>query len=190
MGLTPHARFLLCNSLAIRPRVADFNRFVQVRQLEDFPHLGMDIEDIDLHAFLQNRSDQAQGSAGHDFERLKIERELGASMLGVFPATNVEGFTTFIAAGYNYQPEPDPRLQKQCAETMALNQIRMYGATHVLAVGLVSLPGMMTGQIIAGADPQIAARYQIMVMAMVMSSAGFAVALFLLRRTQREAASV
>jgi putative ABC transport system permease protein len=30
------------------------------------------------------------------------------------------------------------------------------------AVGLVSLPGMMTGQILAGVDPLIAVRYQIM----------------------------
>ncbi|MDP6413597.1 MAG: ABC transporter permease, partial [Gammaproteobacteria bacterium] len=42
----------------------------------------------------------------------------------------------------------------------------------LFAVGLVSLPGMMTGQIIAGVDPLIAARYQIMVMCMLFSSAG------------------
>jgi len=41
-----------------------------------------------------------------------------------------------------------------------------------LAVGLVSLPGMMTGQILSGVDPIIAVRYQIMVMAMVLGSAG------------------
>ena len=32
------------------------------------------------------------------------------------------------------------------------------------AVGLISLPGMMTGQILSGVSPLIAARYQIMVM--------------------------
>ncbi len=42
----------------------------------------------------------------------------------------------------------------------------------LLAVGLVSLPGMMTGQILAGTSPLIAARYQIIVMCMVFSSAG------------------
>lgn len=35
------------------------------------------------------------------------------------------------------------------------------------AVGIVSIPGMMTGQIIAGADPGMAARYQIVVMLML-----------------------
>lgn len=44
----------------------------------------------------------------------------------------------------------------------------------LLAVGLVSLPGMMTGQILSGVDPLIAARYQIMVMCMIFGSAGLA----------------
>ncbi len=41
-----------------------------------------------------------------------------------------------------------------------------------LAVGLVSLPGMMTGQILSGVDPLIAVRYQIMIMAIILSTAG------------------
>ena len=48
-----------------------------------------------------------------------------------------------------------------------------------LAVGLVSIPGMMTGQILSGVSPLIAARYQIMIMGMVFSSSGIAVALYL-----------
>ena len=49
----------------------------------------------------------------------------------------------------------------------------------LLAVGLVSLPGMMTGQILAGTSPMIAARYQIIVMCMIFSSGGISAALFL-----------
>lgn len=49
----------------------------------------------------------------------------------------------------------------------------------LLAVGLVSLPGMMTGQILSGVSPLVAVRYQIMVMLMVFGSAGLAAALFL-----------
>ena len=49
----------------------------------------------------------------------------------------------------------------------------------LFAVGLVSLPGMMTGQILSGVSPLIAARYQIMVMCMVFGSAGIATAYFL-----------
>ncbi len=48
-----------------------------------------------------------------------------------------------------------------------------------LAVGLVSLPGMMTGQILSGVDPLVAVRYQIVVMAMIMGSAGISVVLYL-----------
>lgn len=49
----------------------------------------------------------------------------------------------------------------------------------LLAVGLVSLPGMMTGQILSGVDPLIAVRYQMVVMAMVLGSAGISTILFL-----------
>lgn len=42
----------------------------------------------------------------------------------------------------------------------------------LLAVGLVALPGMMTGQILSGVDPLIAVRYQIVIMVMALSSAG------------------
>jgi putative ABC transport system permease protein len=49
----------------------------------------------------------------------------------------------------------------------------------LLAVGLVSLPGMMTGQILSGVDPLVAVRYQIVVMAMIMGSAGISVILYL-----------
>jgi len=47
------------------------------------------------------------------------------------------------------------------------------------AVGLVSLPGMMTGQILSGIDPLIAVRYQIMIMLMVLSSSGVSIIVFI-----------
>ncbi len=50
----------------------------------------------------------------------------------------------------------------------------------LFAVGLVSFPGMMTGQILVGVNPLIAARYQIMVMCMLFSSSGLSAATFLL----------
>lgn len=40
----------------------------------------------------------------------------------------------------------------------------------LMIAGLVSLPGMMTGQILAGADPLKASRYQIIIMMMVTAS--------------------
>ena len=41
------------------------------------------------------------------------------------------------------------------------------------AAGIVSLPGMMTGQILAGADPVEAVKYQIMIMFLITGGAGF-----------------
>ena len=50
----------------------------------------------------------------------------------------------------------------------------------LFAVGLVSLPGMMTGQILSGVSPLIAIRYQIMVMCMLFGSCGITTACFLI----------
>jgi putative ABC transport system permease protein len=47
------------------------------------------------------------------------------------------------------------------------------------AVGLVSLPGMMTGQILSGVSPLIAAKYQIVVMLMLFGVSGLSAAMFL-----------
>ena len=49
----------------------------------------------------------------------------------------------------------------------------------LFAIGLVSLPGMMTGQILSGTSPLIAVRYQIMVMCMVFSAVGISSFIFL-----------
>ena len=65
------------------------------------------------------------------------------------------------------------------ARHTALNAAMIPGINALLAVGLVSIPGMMTGQVLTGADPQIAARYQIMVMAMVFGSAGLSAGTYL-----------
>jgi putative ABC transport system permease protein len=71
------------------------------------------------------------------------------------------------------------------ARNMAMNAALIPVTNTLFAVGLVSLPGMMTGQILAGVDPFIAARYQIMVMAMIFASAGFSAALFLVMSRRR-----
>lgn len=49
-----------------------------------------------------------------------------------------------------------------------------------LAVGIVSLPGMMSGQILSGVDPLVAVRYQIVVMSLILQSAAFSTAIFLI----------
>lgn len=54
----------------------------------------------------------------------------------------------------------------------------------LFAVGLVSLPGMMTGQILSGVSPLIAVRYQIVVMCMVFAAAGISSAVYLTLRSK------
>lgn len=49
----------------------------------------------------------------------------------------------------------------------------------MLAVGLVSLPGMMTGQILSGVSPITAAHYQIVVMCMIFGGSGLSIVFFL-----------
>lgn len=79
------------------------------------------------------------------------------------------------------------RLEAEISRNMAYDQARIIAlraslipiTNSLFAVGLVSLPGMMTGQILSGVSPFIAARYQIMVMCMMFGSAGISAAIFL-----------
>ncbi len=65
------------------------------------------------------------------------------------------------------------------ARSIAMQAAMIPVINSLFAVGLVSLPGMMTGQILSGVSPLIAARYQIMVMCMIFGSAGISAACFL-----------
>ena len=65
------------------------------------------------------------------------------------------------------------------ARAIAMQAAMIPNINSLFAVGLVSLPGMMTGQILSGVSPLIAVRYQIMVMCMLFASSGLAAALFL-----------
>ena len=60
----------------------------------------------------------------------------------------------------------------------------------MMVVGIVSLPGMMTGQILAGADPMVAVQYQIVVMFMLAGGTSLGcmlIATLMLRRAFGEA---
>lgn len=63
-----------------------------------------------------------------------------------------------------------PRQASRESVRAALRAALLPTVNAMLTVGLVSLPGMMTGQIVAGADPTDAARYQIVVMFMLTSA--------------------
>ncbi|HNP07764.1 MAG TPA: ABC transporter permease [Cyclobacteriaceae bacterium] len=82
-------------------------------------------------------------------------------------------------AGERLEAEINRNLSYDEAKVIAFQASLIPTINSLFAVGLVSLPGMMTGQILSGVSPFIAARYQIMVMCMIFGSAGISSALFL-----------
>jgi len=82
-------------------------------------------------------------------------------------------------AGERLEAEISREIPYDQARIIALKASLIPITNSLFAVGLVSLPGMMTGQILSGVSPFIATRYQIMVMCMIFGSAGISSALFL-----------
>ncbi len=82
-------------------------------------------------------------------------------------------------AAERFQSELENNNDRTRARNIAFNAAMIPTINALLAVGLVSLPGMMTGQILSGVSPFIAARYQIMVMCMIFASSGISAACFL-----------
>jgi putative ABC transport system permease protein len=86
---------------------------------------------------------------------------------------------TVSLAAERFEAERSRGLGYVAARRVALDAALIPQVNALLAVGLVSLPGMMTGQILSGVEPLVAVRYQIMVMCMTFGSAGLAAALYL-----------
>ena len=79
---------------------------------------------------------------------------------------------TVSLAGERFFIEKDRGEDYEGSRKIALETALIPQINALFAVGLVSLPGMMTGQILSGIEPLMAARYQIMVMCMIFSTAG------------------
>lgn len=79
-----------------------------------------------------------------------------------FHSERKEGRTYFVARNMAYQTGLIPLLNS------------------FFAVGLVSIPGMMAGQILSGVSPLLAVRYQILVMAMLLGACGISSAIYLI----------
>ena len=65
---------------------------------------------------------------------------------------------------------------KQALEDIRRDAMRsgmMPSINAMAAAGIVSLPGMMTGQILAGSPPAVAVKYQILVMLIITVGTGF-----------------
>jgi len=86
---------------------------------------------------------------------------------------------TISLAGERFHAERGRGEDFLSARRLAMEAAMIPQVNALLAVGLVSLPGMMTGQILSGVEPLTAARYQIMVMCMIFSTAGLAAVLYM-----------
>lgn len=85
---------------------------------------------------------------------------------------------TLSLAAERYEKEIEDHPHEK-ARTTAFKASMMPQINQFLAVGFVSLPGMMTGQILSGVDPLIAVRYQIVVMAMILCSGAMSTMIYL-----------
>ena len=86
---------------------------------------------------------------------------------------------TVSLAAERFQSESERGVAYVEARRIALQASLIPITNSLFAVGLVSLPGMMTGQILSGVSPLIAAKYQIVVMTMLFGASGISAALYL-----------
>ena len=84
-----------------------------------------------------------------------------------------------LSLGATYQ-EATAEMVRQAIRTGMIPSINA-----LMTVGLVSLPGMMSGQILAGSDPIVAIEYQIVVMLMLVASTAISssIVVHVVRRT-------
>ena len=98
-------------------------------------------------------------------------------LAGMIFASSMNGVSLAVE---RLQAEMDRNVEYIQARNIALSAALIPITNSLFAVGLVSLPGMMTGQILSGVSPLIAVRYQIMVMCMIFSAVGLSTVLFLI----------
>jgi putative ABC transport system permease protein len=86
---------------------------------------------------------------------------------------------TVSVAAERFEAERDSAIPYTHARNAALQAALIPVTNSLFAVGLVSLPGMMTGQILAGTSPLVAVQYQIVVMCMIFGASGMSATLYL-----------
>jgi len=103
---------------------------------------------------------------------------LGNTMTGI-----ALGMDRLIQSAWQQRPVIEQRLMLGQSADEAVSDLRREAMragmipiiNSMAAAGLVSLPGMMTGQILAGAAPVEAVKYQILIMFMISSGTGLGV---------------
>ncbi len=87
---------------------------------------------------------------------------------------------TVCLAAERFESENEKGSDYATIRNVALQAAMIPTVNMLLAVGLVALPGVMTGQILSGVPPLIAVRYQMMIMCLVLGAAGISTACYLL----------
>lgn len=107
--------------------------------------------------------------------------------LGGMVVTGAMNAVSLAAERFQSETARDEPVSQACRSAYRTALIPI--TNMLFAVGVVSLPGMMTGQILSGVSPLIAAKYQIVVMAMFFGTGGIAAAIYLELEMRRAAAS-
>lgn len=105
-----------------------------------------------------------------------FQPQLLIPLAGMFFANTMNAISL---AAERYHSELHNGISTDTARLTAFHAAMIPQINSLLAVGLVALPGMMTGQILSGVSPLIAVRYQIMIMAMILGTAGMGAAMML-----------
>ena len=101
---------------------------------------------------------------------------LGNTMTGI-----ALGMDRLTQTAWQQRPVIEQRLMLGESADKAISDIRSEAMragmipiiNSMAAAGLVSLPGMMTGQILSGTEPMIAVKYQILIMFLITAGTGF-----------------
>lgn len=104
---------------------------------------------------------------------------LGLSTLTSNAHKEYAGIEAQLALGANMRQAMKP-VTKEALRTGMIPILNAMAAT-----GVVSLPGMMTGQILAGVEPSVAVRYQILIMFLIAGATGLGVLLAVLAGVYR-----
>ena len=90
--------------------------------------------------------------------------------------------TAVSLAAERFNAERGRGVEPSKARNIAFQAALIPIINSLFAVGLVALPGMMTGQILSGVSPLVAAQYQIVVMTMLFGAEGISAASYLMMR--------
>ncbi len=111
-------------------------------------------------------------------------------MIPLAGMTFSNAMNTVSLAAERFESEAPSSENYEKTRVAALQAAMIPTVNSLFAVGLVSLPGVMTGQILSGVSPLVAVRYQIMIMCLVLGAAGISTAIYLaLMRPSRSPAS-